>query len=394
MARRRRVTGRFYIFLLFIAVIIFLIVRPYIHFGTREAVIMTASSEYSQKMDCVIIRDETVVGSDSTARIEYIANENTLVNAGDPVAYLYTAGYTDSLLKKLEETRANIQEYHKNAILKNIKDANLDRYDTIVSMMVEEFRQIATHETRGSMLTASQQLEASMVNRQEYLRQNKREDTKLAKLYDEESTRLSSIKAWRREETAAKAGVISFYMDGYEDLVNAKTLDSLTPAVIQSVLNGTANKGSGNSKVTNIYRLVNQDTWYVSILANTDSWNPVVDQQYYLQIEGFADLSFTASVVSAQKANGMLMVVFRINDPIGPLIYQRTGRATLTTTISGLSVTADALYEQNGQTGVWLYDVPGGTFIPVEVLSNDGRTALIQPIVDGSIDIGSRVLIK
>ena len=54
----------------------------------------------------------------------------------------------------------------------------------------------------------------------------------------------------------------------------------------------------------------------------------------------------------------------------------------------------DALYNENGQIGVWVYDVPGGTFIPVEVLSNDGKNALIQPLVEGAIDVGQRVLIK
>lgn len=394
MAGRKRVTGRFYVFLLILGVIAFLILRPYLNFGTKVAVVMTATSEYSQKMDCVIIRDETVISSESTSRIEYIANENTLVNAGDTIAYVYTAGYTESLLKKLEDTRSSIQEYHKTAILNNIKDSNLDRYDTIVTMMVDAYKDLVTHKTRGSLLTAAQQLETSMVNRQEYLRQNKREDTKLAKLYDEENTRLTSIQAWRREATASESGVVSFYMDGYESLLNRNELDNLTPSVIQAVIAGNSSAKSNSSKTTDIYRLVDQNRWYVSILANTDSWNPVVDQEYYLQIEGYEDLSFTAAVKSAQKANGVLMVTFEINDPIGPLIYQRKGHATLTTTISGLSVTAKAIYEQNGQTGVWLYDIPGGTFIPVEVLSNDGRTALIQPVVEGSVELGSKVLIK
>ena len=63
-------------------------------------------------------------------------------------------------------------------------------------------------------------------------------------------------------------------------------------------------------------------------------------------------------------------------------------------TYSGLSVNAKALYEQSGQIGVWLYDVPGGTFVPVEVISNDGATALIQPLVENSIGVGQKVLIK
>ena len=394
MRRRKRVTGRFYIFLLILAVIAFLIIRPRLDFGSREAVIMTANTQYSQMMDCVIIRDEAITASESTARVEYIATENTLVNAGDTIAYVYTAGYSEGLLQKLEETRSKIQDYHKNTILKNIKDAALERYDTIVDMMVLEFKHLVNHDSRGSLLTAARQLETAMVNRQEYLRANKREDTKLTKLYDEENTRMTSIQSWRRVETAPRSGVVSFYMDGYENDLTLENLPSLTASDVRTVLSGGKLKGSASSKTHGIYRIVNQDAWYVALVANAESWNPVVGQEYYLQMQGFEDLAFTASVTSVQKESGTLLAVFEINDPIGPLIYQRTGKAMLSITISGLSVTSKAICEQNGQTGVWLYDMPGGTFIPVEVLSNDGNNALIQPLMEGSLDVGQRVLIK
>ena len=392
MHRRKRVTGRFYVFLLILAVIAFLIVRPHLDFGSKEAVIMTANTQYSQMMDCIIIRDETVTTSESTARVEYIATENTLVNEGDTVAYVYTAGYSEGLLQKLEETRSKIQDYHKNTILQNIKDADLERYDTIVDMMVLEFKHLVNHDSKGSLLTAARQLETAMVNRQEYLRANKREDTKLTKLYDEENTRMTSIQSWRKVEKAGRGGVVSFYMDGYENALTPDTLSSLSPADVRTVLGG--GKLSSASNNNGIYRIVNQDRWYVALVADAETWNPVVGQEYYLQMQGFEDLAFTASVTSVQKESGTLLAVFEINDPIGPLIYQRTGKAMLSITISGLSVTSKAIYEQNGQMGVWLYDVPGGTFIPVEVLSNDGNNALIQPLMEGAIDVGQRVLIK
>ena len=390
MRRRKRVTGRFYIFLLILLGIAFLIVRPYLHLGNREAVIMTATSEFSSMMDCVIVRDEEVITSESTARVEYIAPEATLVNAGDTVAYVYTAGYSEGLLSKLEETRAQIQDYHKNQILNNIKDTDLERYDTIVDMMVLEFKKLANGDSSGSLLTAAQQLETAMVNRQEYLRQNKREDTKLSKLYDEENTRLASIQSWRKVESAPHSGVVSFYTDGYESALSVDTLGSLTSADLRTVLAGGKLGEKSSSKTTDVYRLVNQNSWYVALAIDQQSWNPVVGQQYYIQFDGFDDLSFTAYVTSVQKD----MAVFQISDPIGPLIYQRSGRARLSSTLSGLSVVSNALYEQNGQMGVWLADVPGGTFVPVEVISNDGANALIQPLVNGAIGIGQRVLIK
>ena len=56
--RRKRVTGRFYIFLLAILLIVFLIVRPHLRFGTREAIIEPGSASYSRSTDAVIIRDD------------------------------------------------------------------------------------------------------------------------------------------------------------------------------------------------------------------------------------------------------------------------------------------------------------------------------------------------
>ena len=120
----------------------------------------------------------------------------------------------------------------------------------------------------------------------------------------------------------------------------------------------------------------------------------MLDQEYYLQFEGFEDLVYTAKVTRVQKVDNEVLAVFLVEDPMGPMIYQRSGRVTLSSELSGLSVLSEALADQNGQPGVWLFDVPGGTFVPVEVLSNDGSRALIQPLTDGALQVGDPVLIK
>lgn len=393
MRKKRRVTGRFYIFLAILMVIAFLIIRPYLNFGDGTAVIMTANSSFSKTMDCVIIRDENVITAESAARVEYLAAENSLAESGDQVAYVYTAGYSENLLKKLEETRTKIQDYHKTVILKDIKDTDLERLDTIVDMMAQQFKDLVNRRARGSLLTVSRQLATAMVNRQEYLRSNKRDDTKLTKLYDEENTRMSSIQSWRKIERAGETGVVSFYMDGFEDDLNADTVSALSISDIKTVLAGRKITRS-KAKTTPVYRLVNQNRWYVALVTDSASWNPVVGQPYYVQFEGFEDLSYNASVTSVQKEGSTSVAILEISDPIGSMIYQRTGRARLSATISGLSIETGALYEQNGQMGVWLYDVEGGTFVPVDVLSSDGKTALIQPLVENALQLGQRVLIK
>ena len=392
--RKKRVTGRFYLFLVALLVIAFLILRPMLFPGSRETVIMMANAAQRQTVDCVIIRDEAVTESDSTARVEYVATEDSLVAEGDNVANLYTTGYSESLLNNLEATRKKIQDYHKQ-LLANIVDAELNKLDSVVNYMALEFKNLITHQTTGNLKTVTGQLETAMVNRQEYLRQNKRGDNKLTKLYDEENTRLSSIQSWRKVSTAERDGVVSFYIDGYENDLTPSRLNALSIADVRAVLAGSDLENTKRTRGNGIYRVVDQDKWYVAVLITGNTWTPVVGQDnYYMQLEGFDDLSYTASVYSVQKENDTTLAVFEVHDPIGPLIYRRKGKAQFSITLTGLSVRSEALYNENGQMGVWVYDVPGGTFVPVEVLSTDGSIAMIQPLVDGALQLGQTILIK
>ena len=235
--RRKRVTGRFFVFLLALLVIAFLILRPRLFPGSKETVIMMANADQRQTVDCVIIRDESVTLAESTARVEYISPENSLVTADTTVANLYATGYSESLLNNLETTRKKIQDYHKQ-LLANIVDSQLQELDQRVNRKAIEFKNLITRQTIGNLKTVASQLETEMVRRQEYLRQNKRGDSKLTKLYDEENTRLASIQSWRTVSNADRDGVVSFYIDGYETDLTPDTLNGLSIPQIRSVLAG------------------------------------------------------------------------------------------------------------------------------------------------------------
>ncbi len=391
--RKRRVKPRFFVFIAILLVAVFLLVRPLLSAISGVESIIDVNSSITQSMDCVIIRDESVTTSDSTVRVEYIARENTEVSQGDTIASLFTTGYTESLLTRLEEIRQNIQAYHKT-LLGTIVDSDLDRLDAVVDICADDFRNLVTQQTRGNLQTVIEQLETAMVNRQDYMRQNKRDDTRLTQLYDQENTQLNSIQSWRVDSAANRDGVLSFYIDGYENDLTAASLDALTPADIRAVLAGSDLATTADTRSTGIYRIVDQDTWYVALVSSADNWIPVVGQNYYLQFEGFADLEYSATVTNVQKSSGTVLAIFEINQPIGPMIYQRTGRATLSISLSSLAVNTRALYNQDGQLGVWLNDVPGGTFVPVEVLSTEGDYSLIQPLVEGALQTGQTVLVK
>ena len=387
---KKRITGRFYVFVLVIAVIAFLLVRSVLPMGVSEAVIMLATATDQQYLDAVIVRDETVVSYAGVTRIAYVAAEGSLVEEGDEIAYIYSAGYSEREMERLESTRQEIQEYHKE-LLSNIVDAQLETLDEEVLTRALDLKALVSGQSRGNLLNLTRQLESAMLTRQEYLRQNKREDLRLNQLYEEEASHLNAIASWRTTETAPRAGVVSFYMDGYEELLTVDNASMLTASDVKNILSTPANQAQLSQAV---FRVVDQNRWYLILLASGDSWNPINGQEYSFQFEGYEDLIYNGTIVGIQQSGGEVAALLEVADPIDALIYRRSGKVIIGTNLSGLSVPNAALVVEAGQTGVRLSDIPGGTFVPVEVLSRGESNTLIKPVVEGALAAGQRVLLK
>jgi len=387
---RKRVTGRFYIFLIAVVLIVFLLVRAVFPMGTAEAVIMLATATDTQYLDAVIVRDETVASYAGVTRVVYVATEGSLVQKGDEIAYIYSAGYSEKEMLRLETTRQNIQIYHKE-LLNNIVDSQLDMLDDEVLNRALDVKALVSGASSGNLLTLTQQLKSAMLTRQEYLRQNKREDLRLNQLYEEETSRLNAISSWQSTETAAKEGVVSFYLDGYEEMLTVDNAPMLTAAAVRTILENPVNAARTSQAV---YRLVDQNNWYLILLSDDEQWNPINGQDYSFQFQGYENLIYNGTIVGIQKSGGEVAALLKVDDPIDALIYQRAGQIIIGTNLSGLSVPNEAVVVEAGQTGVRLSDIPGGTFVPVEVLSRGTTHTLIKPIAEGALSAGQRVLLK
>lgn len=390
-----RVTARFYLVLLLIALLFVYLFRGAI-FGTGEvAVIMPGSASDGRAVKGVIVRDETVVSDKQITRMDYVAEENSLVHSGSVVAYVYTNAYSKTLIKDLNTVRQNIQAYHK-IVLGNEIDAQLEVHNLDVHQYASEFKSVATGSGRGNLLGVVGKLERAMEDRRTYMSQNRRSDAKLIKYYNDEAQRVGAVDSWQRPQTAPFEGLVSFYMDGYEQELNAETVLNLSIEDVQTVLSGgkleTVNTPRSQ---TNVFRIMNQNHWYILLLSEDGKWNPILDQEYSFRVEGYNELVYMGKVIKVTKSGSRVMATLEVNDPIGALLYARSGNVTIGTDMSGLAVNKKALATVSGQTGVWLYDVPGGTFVPVEVLTykKDG-TVLFVPLVDGVLNAGAQVLIK
>ncbi len=392
--RRFRITGRFYVFIALVLIGLVIVLQQLFTFGASEDIVKMGSSNYAMTVDAVIVRDESVSSYEGSGRVVYIAAEGDQVSVGQEVADVYTAAYVESEMRNLEKIRKFIRSYHKQ-MLNTIIDPNLDRLEANVQAQAVELKRLIQDKSTGSLSNVEKALKQTMVERQDYLRNNRRQDMRLNSLYANEAKTQEVISSWKSARKADKDGIVSFYLDGYETVLTPARLADITAADIRNVMAKKPIEQTEKARLRqNIFRIVTNEKWYVLLLSNDTSWNPTVDQVFQMQMQGVSGYAFSGKVVSIQKDNDNVLARLEIDGDLGPMLNRRSGKMDIGANVSGFIVPLKAITTENGQTGVSLSDIAGGTFVPVEVLSTDANSALIQPLTQGMLERGMRVKLQ
>ncbi len=346
--------------------------------------------------DALVVRNETLYTQEGVSRVDYKAEEGEEVQRGTTICLAYSSGFSDREMDKLNKNRTQIRSYHL-FLLSNIttRDAQMERIENnLLSLAMETQNMVQQH---SSALAAQEALlKNALLDRQVYMRQKYPDDQKLANYYDEENRQLQSISAWTKQYAAPFNGIVSFYTDGYESVLNLNNYATYTPPQVRELFRGQLPAGSGLGRnTTAIYRLVRQGSWVILMLADNRDWQPIEGTIYNMLIEGFENTHVSATVESVSRSGGELLVRFSVvgDINIGNVLYMRACSVRVGEDVDSLAVPAKALYSRQGRIGVVISTDSGEYWTAVEVLSVDGDTAHIVPSNPGVLYEGVPVLL-
>ena len=390
---RRRVTGRFYVVMAIVAAIAFFVIRQTSSAGYRLAVVEMGAVSDTRRLQAVIVRNETVGMVDGNSTVYYLVDEGAYVAADEEIAEAYTAGYSIKEISNLEKIRKDIRAHHAE-ILNNIVDPELDRLNGNVARRALELKMLLNGNVDGNFANIEKQLIEAMRLRQQYLSQNRREDSRLTTLYDEEVKQVQRIVNWRQVQKADRAGVVSFYLDGREQFLSPSQIESVTAAQLRDIMSGWRPDVEQTSRQQRpAFRLVDQAPWYLLLLVRAGEIDAEDGQQFRFQLEGFPDVIHTANVQGVTPSGRDVIITLRVTDPMGPLLNQRSGWVVVSADMTGLSVPNSAIVYQYEQSGVMRYDGANGVFVAVQILTRDGSNALIRPVSEEGLWRGAQVII-
>ncbi|MBQ7455812.1 MAG: hypothetical protein IJS53_05150 [Clostridia bacterium] len=362
---------------------------------TNTARVTASSASSTHAGDALIVRSEVVYTQEGVSQIEYEATEGATVRRGDKVCIVYTAGFNSREWTTLNTYRTQIKEYQKVLLADtNIEnDAQLKRYNSAVLSRAQETQDMV-QSGAGNLLNQETMLKSDISERSYYLRQKYADDQRLSRLYDDESTQLRRIETWTKPFAAGDAGVVSFYTDGYERVLNMLTYGDFSPAEVRQMIRGVLPDSAalGRNEVA-VYRIVRTGSYAVLLLSKDTNWSPVVGDTYELMIESFDNTRVSATVESVTRSEGELLIRLTVRADVTPVLYIRSCHVQLSENVYSLTVPVNALTSDSGEIGVVVVQPDGNYFLPVSVLSQDAHEARIVPLLNNILVEGSTVLL-
>ncbi len=377
MAVRRKPKTKFYLVLIgivaAIAVILILLLSP-----PRLASVEIAKAEFDQSYDMLIVRDEVVYEAKNYGKTKYIAVEGQPVNVGDPVIEVYKWGYNDETLSKLLELQKKIMTYQTEVIRAGVIDDTLIDINNRINAKAQEIQQAVFDNHSSVLLTLERDMESLLNERKAHLREVTASDNQLNDYYTQEAELLNLFASWRSQLAANESGIVSFYFDGCEAVMNKENIGSFTRDVLEEVLDGktveTPEKEQGTAP---LYRIVNSNEWYVVLLSDKKIPEMHLGNTFSIIFEDYLDNTYTGVVYDASelaKNDGYVYTVL-IQDNIGPLLGDRRVTARLYGVQESFSIPKGCVKSADDINYV---ESVAGEYIPVLIVADKGNTVLVK----------------
>ena len=374
-----RLRGRFFLMILSVVGIIAL-AAVVVNLTKKSGEIQFGSLGANMEASAAVIRDETVIMSEPYEKITFDVVEGDTVNNDQVIAQLYKRGYQDETMVTLLNLQRQIYDYQMQ-LLGGQETPELSELNNSLKTVELQIRSVARGESTLDMLDLEQTLKDLISQRETLLKTVVTPDPALTQLYADLASQQNVIAGWKRDiKNTSGTGVVSFYFDGYEQVLNINKLSTINSALVKTVVKGgnTANTAASTSEVP-IYRIINNTHWFIAFVTDANDPLRLADgEQYTVIFPEYSEQQYTATARAGTVSENAVVNLLEFNVDIGKLIGVRTVKATISKSAQGLVVPLKVIEIVNGVPGINIAYGDSALRVEVDILAQDETKAVIR----------------
>ncbi len=334
--------------------------------------------ENSAEYDGIIIRNETVITSDSSGVLESAAIENNVVKRGKTVASVYTGSVDKETQNKLKQVNARIAEItgaQENSLVFEGDQVKIENNistrisDLIISINDKNIRHVS--ELKGDLnVLIGKKLEVSG--------ESGSVATMLDELQAQKSQYEQMLSAAKQNLYAPQAGIYSTNIDGFEQVLNGASLNSMTVEDFKTISDTKPELVEGADQP--VCKIVNNVEWYIAMLVDEKRASEMkTGQSVYIKIgENVEEYNATITSISPSSSKKCVVGVTVTEYSDHAMKNRKTPITLITNKYSGIKIPIKAIRVNNGEQGVYTVTEGLMKFKKADIIYKDNNYAIAK----------------
>lgn len=336
--------------------------------------ISTESASYYTAADGLnitglIIRNETLVKSQSGGVMHFIASDGSRVAKDGVIANIYDNESASITLTNIDSVNTKIADIEEMLSYNDLEAADLDMINSRVQKSLDSMIVSVAGGNFNNYSECRESLLSSLNRRQIAMGETADFSSQLAALKSELASLSASLPAAKGTIKAEKSGYFVSKTDGYEQSLTADILDTLTPEKLDSVK-------AEQTPADVIGKIVSDYEWYIAAKVSINEslkYKEGDSLMIYTSVKSYPQMPVTVKKINISESSSSAVLLFECSDMNSELATMRTGPMTVVKKeYSGLKIPKSALRVVDSKRGVYVLTGMQIKFVEVNVLfSND-----------------------
>ncbi len=322
--------------------------------------------------EAFVIKDESVYIADGAGQLNLLIKEGERVGVGVEIANITLLKDNSQLKQDLIQVEQQIEVLSKTNLGSNT-DSTLD---SMTNNIIENIQQDVDSKNFMDIHNAKEELSAF----EKYSRKDTLLNQSIESLYSQREKLLNQINSGSLKYYSQRSGIVSYDIDGYENIFLAKDFDNYTYDLIQ-LRDFEENKVDDEINLGEpIFKIIDNFQWYMAIKIEDkkDIEEYVIGQSMKIELENGTELNGTITTINFTGPSAV--VVLRFNTYLHNDYKLRHSSVNLIhSKKEGFKIPSKIITERDGLKGVYIKEINGIVkFKPIKVIGEEGESTFID----------------
>ena len=345
----------------------------------------------------LVIRQEKTYTAPDYGKVDFFVSKGQIVEKDALLAVLYRDNFDQGLIDDLYETKQKISDYQNKNLVQEIMDSDFEKIHDNISQIMRTMQYSVHDGVVQGMAEYENQLRGLLSRRKEMLDKEDFTNSYLEQLYEQEKDIEDKLDEWKVEIAAPETGMISFELDGLEDLLTLNEIDYLNAEQYLSFKeHETVDSNNENSVLdAPLFKIVSPDRWYIASLIPHRNIFYEQGDSVSVKLLGLSEDIIESRIYKVDSLKDSTLVILEMTEGIESVLEARNIHIEIGTVTHGLMVPKSAIINRKDEAGVKVVHNGDIEYVKVKVRAMDDKWAVVEKENDADIlELNDSILVN